>query len=148
MKTKLYKNYKKEKKMKKITAVVLALVMLVLMCSCSSTYKNSYNAKMLTKSSGGDDCEVEFGELDGTLVLKATVGRDNCGMIHYDADLHEGEITVYYDINDTGKKFLFSISGGQNLDTRAAYVTKGDKVTFIIETNGLAKIGEIDIDFD
>ncbi len=133
--------------MKKITALFLSILMLISLFSCSA-YRNDYNATMLVKSEGRDGCEAEFLTLNGTLVLNSTVrSSETDGTIHYDAELAEGELSVYYDIDGT-KELLFTIKGGQELDGTGGTVNIGDKVTFIIETNGTAKNGEIEIDFD
>ncbi len=133
--------------MKKLTIVFLALVILLSFCACSS-YQSSYSAAMLVRSEGGDHCEARFGSLKGTLVLKTRVrDRDADGMIHYEAELGEGELSVYYDVNGT-KELLFSLKGGERLDSRGGKVAVGDKVTIIIETVETVKNGEIEIDFD
>ncbi len=133
--------------MKKIAAIFLSILMLCSLFSCSK-YRSSYSAIMLIKSEGRDGCEAEFHSLEGTLVLNSTVkSPDTDGKIHYEAELQDGEISVYYDIDGT-KELLFTIKGGQKVDSIGGQVKKGDKVTFIIETNGTAKNGEIEIDFD
>ncbi len=133
--------------MKRITSLLLAISMIVFLVSCSK-YRNSYSAVMLVKSSGGDHCETSFGSLKGTLVLKATAKDDDIdGFIHYEASLLEGEVSVYYDIDGT-KELLFTIKSGEKLDSKGGKVSKGDKVTFIIETVDTAKNGDIEIDFD
>ncbi len=133
--------------MKKVLLFILTAVLLLSLASCSQ-YKSSYKATMLTRSSGGDSCEAEFVTLEGTLVLNAKA-RDRYadGKIHYEAELREGEITVYYDVDGT-KELLFEIKGGERLDNAGGSVQPGDKVTIIIETRGVAKGGDIEIDFD
>ncbi len=131
----------------KRTSVFLAVILLLLSLVSCSTYKSSYSATLLVRAEGGDHCEAHFGSLKGTLVLNAKVPADNDGTIHYDAELAEGEMSVYYDIGN-GKELLFTLKGGEEADNRAGTVKKGDKVTIIIETAGTAKDGEIEIDFD
>ncbi len=132
--------------MKKFLAFFSVLALLLALVSCSG-YKSSYRATMLVRSEGGNHCETGFSSLKGTLVLNAKVPADTDGSIHFDAELEEGELSVYYDAGN-GKELLFTIKGGEELDSRGGYVEKGDKVTIIIETNGTAKDGEIEIDFD
>ncbi len=133
--------------MKRIITLILAIVMLASLFSCSG-YKNSYTATKLSKSTWGNDCDVEFATLKGTLVLNTRVGVDNYGMIHYDAELVEGEMSVYCDVNNSGKQLLFTIRGGERVDARGGQVKTRDKVVIIIETVGVAKRGDIEIDFD
>ncbi len=133
--------------MKKLTVFFLVLIMLLTFCVCSA-YQSSYRATMLVKSEGGDHCEAKFGSLKGTLVLNATVKEtDADGMIHYEAELAEGELSVYYDVNGT-KELLFSLKGGERLDSRGGKVAVGDQITIIIETVETVKNGEIEIEFD
>ncbi len=133
--------------MKRLLLILLTLLTVFSLFSCSK-YKSSYTATMLIRSSGGDDCEAKFASLNGTLVLNARVREDDPeGMIHYEAELEEGEISVYYDALGV-KELLFTIKGGEHLDSRGGYVERGNKVAIIIETNGTAKNGEIEIDFD
>ncbi len=132
---------------KRIPYFLFILAILSLCLSACSAYKSSYSATMLVRTEGGDHCEVHFGSLNGTLVLNAKVPADTDGSIHYDAELAEGEISVYYDV-DGIKELLFTIKGSEEVDSRGGSVKKGDKVTIIIETVGKAKDGEIEIDFD
>ncbi len=133
-------------KMKRILAFLSAMVLMLSLISCSA-YKSSYSATMLVRSEGHDSCEAHFSSLKGTLVLQAKVPADTDGSIHYDAELDEGEMSVYYDAGN-GKELLFTIKGGEEFDNRGGYVEKGNKVIIIIETNGTAKDGAIEIDFD
>ncbi len=133
--------------MKRILAFILAILTAFSLFSCSP-YKSSYSATMLVKTSHNDECGVHFGTLKGTLVLNTKVtDEDTDGTIHYEAELDVGEISVYYDVDGT-KNLLFTIKGGEEVDGRAGSVAKGDKVIIIIETNGKAENGEIEIDFD
>ncbi len=134
--------------MKRIFSLFLAVIMLFALCACSS-YHTSYSATMLLRSEERNHCEVDFGSLAGTLVMDAKVKADPevDGTIHYEAELREGELSVYYDINGA-KELLFTIKGGEKVDSRGGKVSVGDKVTFIIETVGTAKNGEIELDFD
>ncbi len=134
--------------MKRFLAFLLCMAMVVLLSACSS-YKSAYSAVMLIKSESRNHCEVEFGSLTGTLVMDSKVKLDPevDGTIHYEAELREGEVSVYYDIDGT-KELLFTIKGGEKLDSRGGKVAVGDKVVLIIETNGTAKDGEIELEFD
>ncbi len=133
--------------MKQFVALCLCVLLLLSLCACSA-YKSAYSATMLVRSEGGDHCETKFASLEGILVMKATAkGPETDGTIHYEAELGEGELSVYYDI-DGVKELLFTIRGGERLDDRSGTVKKDDKVTFIIETIGTAKQGEIEIEFN
>ncbi len=133
--------------MRKILLLLLIPALLLSMFACSP-YTSSYSATMLVRSSKRDHCEVHFGTLKGTLVLNTKVtDEDADGLIHYEAELAEGELSVWYDVDGT-KEHLFTIKGGESLDDRGGSVSIGDKVIIIIETSGKAKDGEIEIDFD
>ncbi len=134
--------------MKRFFALLLATAFIFAFCSCS-VYRSSYSAVMLIRSEERNHCEVDFGSLKGTLVMDAKVKSDPelDGTIHYEAELQEGELSVYYDIDGT-KELLFTIKGGERVDSRGGKVALGDKVTFIIETVGTAKDGEIELEFD
>ncbi len=133
--------------MKKLIPVLLSITLLILPLTACNMGNNSYMATLLVKSEGLDHCEASFGSLKGTLRLNATVPADTDGTIHYDAELGEGELSVYYEINGR-KERLFTIKGGEEIDSRGGSVAKGDKVKIIIETVGKAKSGDIEIDFD
>ncbi len=132
--------------MKKLTAILLSLLALLSLLSLTAC-EGGYSAVLLAKVETQNACEVSFGSLKGTLPLSVTVPANNDGTIHYDAELAEGELSVYYDIGN-GKELLFTVKGGEEVDSRGGTVTKGDKVKIIIETVGKAKNGEIEIDFD
>ncbi len=133
--------------MKKYFILFLVIAAVTFTFISCETDTDNYSATMLVKTSGLDHCEASFASLKGTLVLNATVPADTDGTIHYDAELAKGDITVYYDIDGT-KNLLFSIKGGEESDGHAGTVQKGDKVTVIIETNGKAENGDIEIEFD
>ncbi len=133
-------------KMKKAKIIPLILICMLLLSSCSR-YVSSYSATMMSRSSRPDCCSLQFGTLDGTVVLNTKMTeKKGESYIHYTASLEEGALTVYYDIYGS-KLQLFKINGGGSIDERGGYVESGRNIHIIIETDGKARGGNIQIDF-
>ncbi len=135
--------------MKKSIVFVIVAALILGLVSCSS-YTSSFAATMLIRSEGGNSCYAKWNTMNGRLVLDATKKTDGEGEIHFTASLDEGEMTVYYlvrGVGDEQKLELFTLKGGEQIDSRGGYVEKGNRVQIIIETNGKTKGGSVNIDF-
>ncbi len=133
--------------MRKIVCILLIITMLLMFVACSP-YISSYSALGLMRSSYGNKCEARFHSLGGRLVfnLRASGDGGDEGDIRYTASLDEGSITVYYDIWGE-KELLFTLSGGESIESHGGYIEEGKQVYIIIEAEG-AKGGSVKIELD
>lgn len=117
-------------------ALMLALAMLLCSFGCGG-YNSKYKAVGFVHSNDSESANMSFYTFEGRMVfeLKATRESD----IKYSAKLESGSATVYYDWH--GKQELFSVKGGEELDSRSGYVDNGT-VYIIIETDGKCMNGE------
>ncbi len=136
--------------MKKFFVCLLCFTLLLSLAACNG-YSSSYSATMLVRSSGGESCRASWSTLKGTLVLNLSKKSGTPDSdIHFTASLDEGEMTVYYFVKNGSseqKLELFTLRGGEKIDSRAGYVEPGDRVQIIIETNGMTEGGSVTVDF-
>lgn len=121
--------------MKKIKNVLLVLLLLAsLALTACSSYKSSYVATLMIKSSVKGEISLEFESLDGTVVFKSRRTAEGEGDISLDALISEGTIKVYYDSLGE-KEELGSISGNKRLIAEGGYVEHGRTTYIIIEAD-------------
>lgn len=118
------------------SALMLALAMLLCSFGCGG-YKSKYKAVGFVHSNNTESANMSFYTFDGRMVFKLHTTRESD--IKYSAKLESGSATVYYDW--AGKQELFSIKGGEELDSRNGYVDNGT-VYIIVETDGECMNGE------
>lgn len=117
-------------------ALMLALAILLCFFGCGG-YKSKYKAVGFIHSNDTESATMSFHTLEGRMVFKLKATRESD--IKYSAKLESGSATVYYDIY--GKCELFSINGGEELDSRNGYVDNGT-IYIIVETDGKCTNGE------
>ena len=120
------------------SAVALMLALAMLLCSfgCGG-YKSKYRAVGFVHSNDTESAYMSFYTFEGTMVFKFHTTRESD--IKYSAKLESGSATVYYDYS--GKQELFSVKGGEELDSRGGYVDNGT-IYVIVETDGECMNGE------
>lgn len=123
--------------MKKIVIPLISAFMFIALAGCSK-YVPSYKAVAFVHSNGSDSAFMNFYSFDGRMVFKLKSSVE--GELKYSAKLESGNATVYYDFYGT-KQELFSISGGDVLDSRGGYVESGT-VYVIVETDGACQNGD------
>lgn len=117
-------------------ALMLALAMLLCFYGCGG-YKSKYKAVGFVHSNDTESANMSFYTFEGRMVFKLHTTRESD--IKYSAKLESGSATVYYDW--AGKQELFSVKGGEELDSRNGYVDNGT-VYIIVETDGECMNGE------
>lgn len=117
-------------------ALMLALAMLLCFFGCGG-YKSKYRAVGFVHSNDTESANMSFYTFEGRMVFKFHTTRESD--IKYSAKLESGSATVCYDW--AGKQELFSVKGGEQLDSRNGYVDNGT-VYIIVETDGECMNGE------
>ena len=87
---------------------------------------------------------MSFYSFDGRMVFKLKSSGE--GDLKYSAKLESGNATVYYDYYGV-KTELFSLNGGEELDSHGGYIEAGT-VYVIVETNGTCLNGAFRFSFD
>jgi len=126
--------------LRKITRLVTMLPVLFLMGCGGIKYTSSYYALMCYHSSLVSSGTISFKEFKGRFVFKLKRTSGNDGPITYEGSIKEGEITVFYDVNDT-KYDLFSLSGEETTSGYSETIEKGKYVYIVLESNGKIKEG-------
>ena len=135
--------------MKKISFALLLILVLVMICSCGG-YVNNYSAMILITSCQGDEASMEFDTFKGTYNFK--LRRDGLAehTIDCEASLEDGEMNVYIGIAGE-KELLFTITGGESLDTKISLDSKYDnekKVYIILESVGKCSDGDFEFEYN
>lgn len=129
--------------MKKAGVLLVALILLLSLAGCGK-YSSSYKAVAFVHSNESASAFMSFYSFDGRMVFKLKSGGE--GDIGFSAKLESGSAEVYYDFYGTKQK-LFSVSGGDEIDSHGGYVEAGT-VYVIVETNGECLNGEFRFDLD
>ena len=97
----------------------------------------------------GGCLSVRFGSLNGRLNESFRKDADGEGMLSYTASLNEGALSVSYEGEDGKYHPLFSLKGGESISDEGGSVkgAKGKRVRILIETDGAAKNGTVEIRF-
>ena len=129
--------------MKKAGLLLVAFILLLSLAGCGK-YSSSYKAVAFVHSNESTSAFMIFYSFDGRMVFKLKSGGE--GDIGFSAKLESGSAEVYYDFYGT-KQELFSVSGGDEIDSHGGYVEAGT-VYVIVETNGECLNGEFRFDLD
>ena len=127
----------------KLLAVLMMMTIGFTLTGCS-TYTSHGNGTMLVEHNDSDDAYFNFSTFDGTKVLKIKASSGD--KMKYTGALDKGNATVYYD-NGGGKKELFTIGAGENVDSTLEGLEKGE-VNIIIETDGEASEGKFTFEIE
>ena len=128
----------------KKTVILLVSAMLVLSLAGCGRYVSSYKALGFVHSNESASAYMSFHSFEGRMVFKLKSSGE--GDLKYTARLESGSAVVYYDFYGTRQE-LFSISGGEEADSRGGYVEAGT-VTIIVETDGSCQNGEFRFSLD
>ena len=131
------------KKRFKLLAVLMMLTLGFTLNGCS-TYTSHGKGTMMGEHNDSDDAFYTFSTFDGTKVLKIKASSGD--KMKYTGALDKGNVTVYYD-NGGGKKELFSVGAGENVDSTLEGLDKGE-VNLIIETDGEASEGKFTFEIE
>ena len=129
--------------MKKTLALIVSFVMLISLAGCGG-YVSSYKAVMFVHSNTSSSASMSFYSFEGRMVFRLISSGE--GDLKYTAKLEQGSATVYYDYNGA-KTELFSINGGEELDSHGGYIEKGT-VYIIVETDGECMNGDFRFSFE
>jgi hypothetical protein len=129
--------------MKKVLAFLVAVMMLFSLAGCRN-YSSKYKAVGVVYSNEASSAFMNFYSFDGRMVFKLKSTEE--GDLKYSAKLESGSATVYYDYYGT-KTELFSVSGGDEIDSHGGYIETGT-VYVIVETNGECQNGEFHFDLE
>jgi hypothetical protein len=125
--------------MKKIVILLAFMLLLLSLAGCYS-YSSSYRAVGFIHSNEAESAFMNFYSFEGRMVFKMKSSGE--GDINFTAKLESGSASVYYDHNHNGaKQELFSVSGGEEIDSHGGYIEAGT-VYIIVETDGECKNGE------
>ena len=117
----------------KLLAVLMMMTIGFTLTGCS-TYTSHGNGTMLVEHNDSDDAYFNFSTFDGTKVLKIKASSGD--KMKYTGALDKGNVTVYYD-NGGGKKELFTIGGGENVENLFVEEVVWIRLLFQIEFDGL-----------
>ena len=123
--------------MKKIAVLLVSALLLMSLNGCGK-YSSSYKAVAFVHSNDSDSAFMSFYSFEGRMVFKLKSSAE--GDLKYTARLESGSASVYYDFYGT-KQELFSISGGEEIDSHGGYVETGT-VYIIVVTDGACQNGE------
>ena len=129
--------------MKKIVILLVSAMLALSLAGCGK-YVSSYKALGFVHSNKSDSANMSFASFEGRMVFRLKSSGE--GDLKYSARLESGSAVVYYDFyGDTQE--LFSISGGEEADSRGGYVEAGT-VYIIVETDGSCQNGEFRFSLD
>ena len=128
----------------KKTVILLVSAMLVLSLAGCGRYVSSYKALGFVHSNKSDSAYMSFASFEGRMVFRLKSSGE--GDLKYSARLESGSAVVYYDFYGNRQE-LFSISGGEEADSRGGYVEAGT-VYIIVETDGSCQNGEFRFSLD
>ncbi len=123
--------------MKKRVILLVSALLLMSFGGCGK-YSSSYKAVAFVHSNESDSAFMSFYSFEGRMVFKLKTSAE--GDLKYTARLESGSAAVYYDFYGT-KEILFSISGGEEIDSHGGYVEPGT-VYIIVETDGACNNGD------
>ena len=123
--------------MKKVAILIVSLLLIGSLSGCGK-YSSNYRAVAFVHSNESDSAFMSFSSFEGRMVFKLKSSAE--GDLKYTAKLESGKATVYYDFYGT-KQELFTISGGEEIDTHGGYVENGT-VYIIVETDGGCQNGD------
>lgn len=124
---------------KRLLALGAAVMLMISLAGCER-YSSHYNATAFVHSNETNTAFMSFWKFDGRMVFRLKSSGE--GDIGYTGSLKEGKATVYYDYGGT-KSELFSLSGGENTESRGGYIEAGT-VYIIVETDGQCLNGSFD----
>ena len=129
--------------MKKIVGVMVAVATLILsftLCACGSRYVSNYSASSMKEKNTSNNASVSFGSFSGTYVMKLVGNGADEAFITYEETLEEGNIKVYYDVNDE-KLTLFEIETDGSVEGKTETFTGNQTIYIIIESDGKCNAG-------
>ena len=129
--------------MKKIVILLVSAMLALFLAGCGK-YVSSYKALGFVHSNRSDSAYMSFASFEGRMVFRLKSSGE--GDLKYSARLESGSAVVYYDFYGD-KQELFSISGGEEADSRGGYVEAGT-VYIIVETDGGCQNGEFRFSLD
>ena len=129
--------------MKKIVIPLVSAMLALSLAGCGK-YVSSYKALGFVHSNRSDSAFMSFASFEGRMVFRLKSSGE--GDLKYSARLESGSAVVYYDFYGDRQE-LFSISGGEEADSRGGYVEAGT-VTVIVETDGSCQNGEFRFSLD
>ena len=115
--------------MKKTIALILIGILLLLLVGCRHHY-SSYRAIGLVRTNQSTSASMSFYSFEGRMVFK--LKSDGEQDLNFSAKLESGSAAVYYEIHGS-KEELFSIQGGEEIDSHGGYVEAGT-VYITVET--------------
>ena len=135
--------------MKKVCFALALIFTLGMLCSCGG-YVNSYSATIMVASCRGDEASMRFDDFRGTYNFKLRRDGDAEHTLDCEASLVEGEMNVYIGTGGD-KELLFTIKGGESLDTEIPLDSKYDdekKVYIILESVGKCTKGDFEFEYN
>ena len=129
--------------MKKIVILLVSAMLALSLAGCGK-YVSSYKALGFVHSNRSDSAFMSFASFEGRMVFRLKSSGE--GDLKYSARLESGSAVVYYDFYGDRQE-LFSISGGEEAESRGGYVEAGT-VTVIVETDGSCQNGEFRFSLD
>ena len=107
--------------MKKTITLLILTILLLSICACGK-YGSKYKAVGFVHSNESTSASMSFYSFEGIMVFKLKSANE--GDIKFHAKMESGSATVYYDVYGNKLK-LFSINGGEELNSHGGYVDSG-----------------------
>ncbi len=142
----IFIEYKEEQNtMKKIRTITLFMILVisVLALTGCGKYPSSWSATMCVHSSTSSSNYLSFSTFSGTEADKLKV-KEEPGTLCYSAKLEKGSATVYVDYDGT-KKELFSIKGGEEVNSKLENLKEGE-IYVILETSEKCEEGKFEFE--
>ncbi len=135
--------------MKRLTAIIILVCTVLTLVSCDGIKFSGGTRTMFSESNVNGTYKCKWGTMQGTheaVIRKNTSGES---AIYYSASLDEGEFSVYCESSYTdGEALMFTVKGGETVESTFGYVEKGDRIDITIRTNGKTKGGALEIKAD
>ena len=109
------------------------------------SYASHYNTTMCVYTNDSDSASLSFSTFEGTKSSKLN-SKESGNSLKYTGKLGKGAATIYYD-DDGTRKELFTIKGGETVDSKIEGLDKG-KLYIIFESDGKCEEGSFKFELE
>ncbi|EWM52463.1 hypothetical protein [Ruminococcus flavefaciens] len=134
--------------MKRRSLLIISLIMILsVFCLAGCNVNTSgYMATGYVKSNTTGSAHMSFSSFKGSDSFSISSRSGSAKELKYSGKLESGNITVYYETDGT-KKELFSLKGGEEIDSSLSDLGKGT-VKITLDTEEKCKGGKFDFKFE
>lgn len=130
--------------MKKRIGLLITMIITAFGLAGCNKYVSNFTASKHVVSNNSTSASVKFGNFKGTEVFIFKCKSDQPAVIQYSCKVDGGNMTIYYDCDDT-KKELCSLKAGEHVNALSEPI-KADKIYLIIEANEKCQSGELNFE--